>query len=1132
MENAKSRGWCWALEMDNEFHGCSGRQADPGLSNNFTPNDQNYGDEYPHNISVQTGEEFSPEFLRDRIASRRMPFVNEIDQFPSSKQGFDAVRNHHLVYNDQAGSWRIRRVDSENGTECSDMSPGKGYAFDMDFKAYMDVSGRYGRDLQATSPHQRKFSGDVDRGPTVSPFDTPNFYQAFVKAPVILNGSFSARKIKFLCSFGGKILPRPNDGKLRYAGGETRIISIRKNLTYLELIKKTTEICSYPHAIKYQLPGEDMDALISVSSDEDLHHMIEEYHELDRGSNRLRIFLIPSSDLEGAIPSETKTIQQSDPDYQYVVAVNGMLDPTCHRSSSRESIENQGGSNIESQKAGSSINLNLMFSSPGAQVFHTPQVLSNIHIPSSVSPIQFKDINNSTMKGYNDVGSSCGRMESTCCVDASNCNHGHPNDSVPVIFSPNPSSHVVQSHATPTMSSSFLQPGIGFESPSLYGPNYLDVTRGFPNAMPLHSGKLVPSQDVVGLSPTSDVHAQSCRMAANNFSEAQPMDAERPSVRFERGTDMACQISRDIVELYQETPNHNRDYEWDKGLTTWAKSNGFPPDEMAGYCDANNNNALNGKFLEHKQNLPRIICQLDSKFSLYIPTPELQVNGGKNSSQLLHSAENTKENWQELLRDYKISPNEPEFLIKSQRVSTDNNQSQPSESVLFPNDELCAGVDLRYPLVFPPNVLTAAVPNQEEKPIESNDLGSTTKDMLDLISHKELSGSKDANVEPQILGNCPETRAAEMCATAEHVKDNLPADISSSSKAIPSMQVEHKDRIESPGAETEAGSVISESEHDNANVDEDRKDAPLNDAATIEMEASIHGLQIIRNADLEDLQELGSGTYGTVYHGKWRGTDVAIKRIKKSCFSGRSSEQEQLTKDFWREAKILSTLHHPNVVAFYGVVPDNPSVPLATVTEYMANGSLRRVLQRKDRSLDQRKKVMIALDAAFGMEYLHLKNIVHFDLKCDNLLVNLGDPHRPVCKVGDFGLSRIKQNTLVSGGVRGTLPWMAPELLNGCSSRVSEKVDIFSFGIAMWELVTGEEPYANMHCGAIIGGIVNNSLRPPIPDRCDPEWRKLMEECWSHDPDSRPSFTEITNQLRTMSQALQPKRYTRLPAKR
>jgi tRNA A-37 threonylcarbamoyl transferase component Bud32 len=279
----------------------------------------------------------------------------------------------------------------------------------------------------------------------------------------------------------------------------------------------------------------------------------------------------------------------------------------------------------------------------------------------------------------------------------------------------------------------------------------------------------------------------------------------------------------------------------------------------------------------------------------------------------------------------------------------------------------------------------------------------------------------------------------------------------------------------------------------------------------------ISSLQIISNDDLEELRELGAGSFGTVYHGKWRGTDVAIKRIKKSCFAGRSSEQERLTLEFWREADILSKLHHPNVVAFYGVVQDGPGGTLATVAEFMVDGSLRHVLLRKDRQLDHRKKLIIAMDAAFGMEYLHSKNIVHFDLKCDNLLVNLKDPSRPICKVADFGLSKIKRNTLVSGGVRGTLPWMAPELLNGGSNKVSEKVDVFSFGIVLWEILTGEEPYANMHYGAIIGGIVNNTLRPNVPSWCDQEWKVLMEQCWAPNPMIRPTFSEITRRLRVMS---------------
>lgn len=282
-------------------------------------------------------------------------------------------------------------------------------------------------------------------------------------------------------------------------------------------------------------------------------------------------------------------------------------------------------------------------------------------------------------------------------------------------------------------------------------------------------------------------------------------------------------------------------------------------------------------------------------------------------------------------------------------------------------------------------------------------------------------------------------------------------------------------------------------------------------------------LQIIKNGDLEEIRELGSGTFGTVYHGKWRGTDVAIKRINDRCFAGKASEQERMRDDFWNEAIKLADLHHPNVVAFYGVVLDGPGGSVATVTEYMVNGSLRNALQKNERNLDKRKRLVIAMDVAFGMEYLHGKNIVHFDLKSDNLLVNLRDPHRPICKVGDLGLSKVKCHTLISGGVRGTLPWMAPELLNGSSSLVSEKVDVFSFGIVLWELLTGEEPYAELHYGAIIGGIVSNTLRPPVPESCDPDWKSLMERCWSAEPSERPNFTEIANELRVMQSKIPPK---------
>ena len=132
--------------------------------------------------------------------------------------------------------------------------------------------------------------------------------------------------MKFLCSFGGKILPRPGDGKLRYVGGETHIISIRKDISWAQLMKKTLGICNQPHTIKYQLPGEDLDALISVFSDEDLQNMKEEYHGLERheGSQKLRIFLVPLGESEETSSTEVSAVRQSDRYYQYVDAVNGM----------------------------------------------------------------------------------------------------------------------------------------------------------------------------------------------------------------------------------------------------------------------------------------------------------------------------------------------------------------------------------------------------------------------------------------------------------------------------------------------------------------------------------------------------------------------------------------------------------------------------------------------------------------------------------------------------------------------------------------------------------------------------------------------------------------------------------------
>ncbi|KAL6535154.1 hypothetical protein OROMI_026528 [Orobanche minor] len=1021
--------------MESELSGCSGMQSDADLST-VMPHNQNYDYKDMRNISVQTGEEFSPEFLRERV-SRKMPFANDVNRTSTSKPAYDAIQSHHHVH---TGSQGIRRSDSENSTEFSEFCPSKRRGFD-------------------------------------SPSDSPHSNHSYSKASGNLDRTFSG-KVKFLCSFGGRILPRPNDAKLRYVGGDTRIISITKDLTYNELVKKTTAICNYNHMIKYQLPGEDLDALISVSSDEDLQHMIDEYHDLERKSQRLRLFLVSYGDCEGPSSLESISRQKSDSHYQYVVAVNGI---SPRRSSSRESLESQWVINLDG--------------SPTVQQKEPTNSFRRLEN-------QVKDPKTLSVRDYENGTCPYGyRNNCPYVVDIPGYDNPGFIDSGPVIGGPNPISFIVQSHAPPKAGSHFRKPSNEFQSSLPYSPSCIDARRDS-----LNGDKLVPCQDTFSFCPVSDFDANSCKRVNELVSESQPATEERSSVLVHGAEktflpfaveklpkNAVASSSEGVVDQpFQEPSNLNKDcVEWGKGTMKWMNNQEISFDQDRKNYAINNAYSLKAEFLDHKQNLPQITCHPKSKLSVHVPGS--------------HNAAKNIEVWKEPYRNDQISPKEPDFLIKSQKEGSNttflgchgplsvgskenNNQSKIIAQIQLPEDESSLGI---YP--SRPNFLPETSTNDA---LGGGAYGGSVKNKnANTISHEDLdikngtffkSGSSDISLGPHVPG--------------KPVTD------------------EHRD---------EAESLACASENDDK-ADDGDKDESISDAAIIEMEASIYDLQIIRNTDLEELQELGSGTFGTVYHGKWRGTDVAIKRIKKSCFTGGSSEQERLTKDFWREAKILSRLHHPNIVAFYGVVPDGPGGTLATVSEYMANGSLRHVLLRKDRALDRRKKVIIALDASFGMEYLHLKNIVHFDLKCDNLLVNLADSQRPVCKVTDFGLSRIKQNTLVSGGVRGTLPWMAPELLNGNSSRVSEKVDIFSFGVAMWEILTGEEPYIDMHCGAIIGGIVNNTLRPRIPERCDPEWRKLMEECWSYDPSARPSFTEITKRLQVMSTALQPKKFNRV----
>ncbi|KAJ6385518.1 hypothetical protein OIU77_028657 [Salix suchowensis] len=133
-------------------------------------------------------------------------------------------------------------------------------------------------------------SGDSSPRSREIDFDNPTPWEDQSQQP-------QSYKAKFMCSYGGKIHPRPHDNQLTYMGGETKILAAERNIKFTSMISKLSALCGDTDvAFKYQLPGEDLDALISVTNDDDLEHMMHEYDRLYRASAkpaRMRLFLFP-----------------------------------------------------------------------------------------------------------------------------------------------------------------------------------------------------------------------------------------------------------------------------------------------------------------------------------------------------------------------------------------------------------------------------------------------------------------------------------------------------------------------------------------------------------------------------------------------------------------------------------------------------------------------------------------------------------------------------------------------------------------------------------------------------------------------------------------------------------------------
>ncbi|EGC34101.1 hypothetical protein DICPUDRAFT_94884 [Dictyostelium purpureum] len=255
---------------------------------------------------------------------------------------------------------------------------------------------------------------------------------------------------------------------------------------------------------------------------------------------------------------------------------------------------------------------------------------------------------------------------------------------------------------------------------------------------------------------------------------------------------------------------------------------------------------------------------------------------------------------------------------------------------------------------------------------------------------------------------------------------------------------------------------------------------------------------LINYPDIKIDKEIGKGHFSKVLKGNWKGKDVAVKKLNSIKDKGR----EEMMTEFKAEVELLGSLQHPNLVTCYGYSLN----PMCIVMEFLPTGNLFELIHSKEQKLDSALILQIAFDIARGMAHLHSRNIIHRDLKSSNLLM---DKHFNI-KIADLGIARETSFTQTMTTI-GTVAWTAPEILR--HENYNQKADVYSYGIVLWELLTGEEPYEGippMNAGILVA---SKGLRPELPENCDPNWKKLVVWCWSEDPNKRPSFEEVTNYL-------------------